>query len=303
MLTFIKAIRPLNLLFVLALQLISYFSFIVPFKEHVHLLLYPKYIVPFSLVTVLITLGGYLINDYIDFESDISNKKTHKLQNRLHYLYSYLFVTIIGGVLASWIAWSLDHLQWVGLYFAAIVLLVVYSTHFKKWPLIGNLIVAFFGVGSIAIFLFAEQNVLNTTALPDLYKTKQLWSLIYIFMGFIFLSSMVREIVKDLEDIAGDKYANYNTLPIVTSIKTSKVVAIIFMALLFITLSYWYLSSRSDQHFLVRLSLVIFVIAPIFNIVRRLIKAQNKIEFNTISKDLKLHMLLGLIYICLYVWT
>lgn len=189
----------------------------------------------FALVTVLIAAGGYLINDYFDFESDLINEKKHRLDSKTAYLLYYALIVFAGFSLSLYIAMSIGKVLLATIYLIAVAAMYLYSAIWKKKVLIGNIVVALFSAFVVAILIYAEKAYLfggegeSTTILSEMV----------VYCVFAFLISMVREIVKDMEDIKGDEMAGYNTLPLVHGMSLSRYAAIGFGLLLLSTLIYW----------------------------------------------------------------
>ncbi len=160
----------------------------------------------------LVTAGGNVINDYFDVVIDTVNKPLRALpsgritqRDALRYA---IMLTLSGVVIALFI-----NSLCFGLATLNAILLVLYSWKLKRSALIGNLLVGYL-TGSV--FLFGGAAV-SAVFLP----------------GMLFLSAMLaitsREIVKDVEDLPGDKRAGASTMPIRHGVVASLVAATIFM--------------------------------------------------------------------------
>jgi len=151
---FFKAIRPINLAIVGGYQYIIYYKYILSIVENPRLS--PLHFLGFVVTTLLVTAGGYLINDYYDHEGDLINKTNwHKL-NKSTLWNAYIVVTLLGFIIALWIAYQIRHLSYAGIYAFAVALLYVYSAWAKRQALIGNIIVAAFSGLSILVLLLTE---------------------------------------------------------------------------------------------------------------------------------------------------
>jgi 4-hydroxybenzoate polyprenyltransferase len=158
-----------------------------------------QYLIAFA--TVCVAAGGNLINDVIDFEIDriakphrwVSQSESNR---KLGAITAWVLMGLgaVSGFLAA-------HLAGLSLIFGAIplacaILLLVYSKWLQHLPWFGNIIVsALTGLVVIMPVLF------------ELDSTKNSWSIMSIFAGLAFLSSMIREIAKDAEDRSGDRLA------------------------------------------------------------------------------------------------
>lgn len=184
------------------------------------------------------------------------------------------------------------------IYLVAVTLLFLYSSIWKKRVLIGNLVVALFSAFVVVILLYAEldhlQNMPNESAATKIIP-------LTAFSIFAFLISMMREIIKDIEDHEGDKAAGYLTLPIVYGTLRAQRVAAFFGLSLVATLFIWI------KYFMVPLPLwlpilvMAFLIFPIGYI---LLKLFSKSELNAalLSKLSKAIMIFGLIFLIITQW-
>ena len=240
---YLTALRPINLLIIAATQLGLYYKLFISALSIEELVLAPPNIFLFTIVTVLIAASGYLINDYFDFESDLSNKKQGRLVNKSKILPYYLTLVIIGFFISLWLAHMLGNLLLALIYLAAIALLYAYAVRFKKNGLSGNLLVAGFTSGVLLILLFAERTHPNIS--------EELIQDLMVFSGFIFLINLIRELIKDVEDIDGDHKASYMTVPIAHGIKRTYQVVSLLAAVASILVSVWVMgfSQRTFQLF------------------------------------------------------
>lgn len=304
MLALIKVSRPLNLLIVGLTQALFYFLFFVPLSTFHSLCLYSnRLLFPFVLVTVIITACGYYINDYFDFNSDLLNQKKNRLSRRTDYLYLYFSLFIIGFILSVWIAFQIQRPNLALIYIGANILLFLYSTSFKKKPLIGNMTVAAFSSGVILILLFAEYKYLGSKFInEEIQKTGSSFQLLFYYIGFVFLISLIREIVKDIEDMDGDRAVGYNTLPIAWGVKKSKWLCAILSICLIVTLMIWYFQNTPQFDVLSNIGFFGGLILPIGILILGCLLTQEIKSFRKISHLCKALMLSGLIFLILFLW-
>jgi len=167
--------------------------------------------------TILIAAAGYVINDYYDVKIDYVNKPERVVVGRfltrraiiiLHATLNTLGVAV--GIMVSWQIGVLN--------FFVVGLLWLYSNQLKRLPLLGNITVALLtGLSVFVVYLLYHESIF-------LFAT-------YSF--FAFFISLIREIIKDMEDVEGDKKFDCNTLPIALGIRKSKLV-IYLICLLFV---------------------------------------------------------------------
>ncbi len=261
--------------------------------------------------TVLIAAGGYVVNDIEDVEIDRLNKPEHKrIVERIYPLpiswKIYWFITILGFLISLYLAVFIHDFVQLAIYPAAVALLWAYSKWFKRQFLIGNLVVAGFCAFVAWVVLYAQSLY---TQMPPIgisesqidYTLKCLdyeFTVNMVFIGyavFAFISTLFREIIKDMEDLTGDKAQGCRTLPIVLGINKAKVIASIvgFLFLLAILFFSFVVKDNYLKLFFLNLTITLPVCYALF----LLIKSKEKADYARLSKLAKLIMLSGLIFI------
>ncbi|MBI3234729.1 MAG: geranylgeranylglycerol-phosphate geranylgeranyltransferase [Bacteroidetes bacterium] len=280
---FFKLIRWKNLLIVGLTQVLAAYSFlhwpIVDILSSVKL-----YITIFS--TLLVTAAGYIINDYLDVNIDQINKPKDviigNLISRKSAIKLHISITVFALLLSLLVSKWLFIIE-----IATTIILIKYSSTFKKQFLIGNIIVSFL-CGVILPVMYLWKNLLS-------YK----YLIIYgLFAGWI---TLIREIVKDIEDIKGDRMLNCKTLPIVLGVQlTKKIIYILGTGLLITSIIFYMMSSYfkiDNNHIeIIFISYIfLFVELPLVYILIKLKKAVLTKEFSHISSILKVVMLAGIL--------
>lgn len=191
---------------------------------------------------VLIQAGGYVINDIFDMDIDAINKPEKRIVGKIFTerqanLY-YIALTIIGlgcGLAASIMANGKNFYT----IFAALILLACflysYSSRYKKELVIGNLIVSL--SVAFAVFLPWLFQVLSMLGDQEMLLENQEWMhvtlhIVLIYTVFAFMMTLIREIVKDMEDMKGDGRSHCRTIPIVWGMNAAQIIVI---ALSFLT--------------------------------------------------------------------
>jgi 4-hydroxybenzoate polyprenyltransferase len=175
----------------------------------------------FILPLVLLAAGGNIINDYFDIKEDRVNKPERALVGRVLKrriaLVSHWGFTALGLLIAGILSFKINSsIPFVTAFLISIVLFL-YSTKFKGRVLVGNFIVAC-AIASVVPFAFADS--IDTS--PPLFQSIALYILEFGWLtGLIFLIVFIRELVKDIEDLDGDKKAGHLTLPIIYGPQTS----------------------------------------------------------------------------------
>jgi 4-hydroxybenzoate polyprenyltransferase len=255
----------------------------------------------FVFTTLLITASGYIINDIYDIETDRINKpdkriiQVHLSESNAWKIYFSMIIT--GALISFYLAIQRNDLLYWFIYPVAVFLLYGYSRWFKGTPYFGNILVSLFCAAVPGIFFLSEASILKELQIRDLSSFLTLQELLLSYVIFAFLTNLYREIVKDLQDEAGDKLANINTAAVYFGNKTTKFVAL-FIALVIstvitITFSQTIFSNIpylfAVQYLLIQLPLSVSII--------KLIQAKDDKAFRNVGLWIKLIMINGLILI------
>lgn len=222
------------------------------------------------LSTVLIAAGGNVINDYFDTRIDRINKPGQVIVGRTVKrrvaMTAHAVLSGIGLLLGAFVAWRSGLWKWAAIPAFAIGALWVYSTTFKRRLIIGNgLVATLTALVPLTVGLY-ELPLLQRAMDPawivslpngDQYEMQpsfmELWYWILGFAVFAFLSTLVRELQKDMADVKGDAADGCRTLPIVWGMKWARVIAMLHIGLIIALLlllrsqflrdpfSYWYI--------------------------------------------------------------
>ena len=296
---YLHILRPKNLIIVGITQWILYQFIILAFIDQPSL---DGFL--FSLLvldTILIAASGYIINDIKDAETDLVNKpsKTYvpsiiSIKNA----YRYYFLLLTSGlILAIYIAYSISNLPLVVIYPFACGLLYLYSSRYKNSIIIGNVLVSIFVALVSGIIFFAERN--SITLLSDHIKMWLIIELFVAYMVFSFAVNMIREIIKDIEDIEGDTAAGLTTYPIKYGTEAAKKLAVAFSGGTIIFLILWMITTTIAMDLRIYVFLLLLVASPLVVIIQILTKTTGKRDFSKISAILKYIMLAGLVSIIL----
>lgn len=308
---YLRLVRFPNLLIIFATQYAIRFGIILPFLKQVGLDLYmsERLFFMLAIATVMIAAAGYIINDYFDVKLDYINKPKQivigKSLSRRFAMFWHIIINAIGISLAFYVAWKINHPLLVFIQLGSAGLLWYYSVKFKKQVLIGNVIIALLtalvpftaGYYEIAVMHDHMGEAPNYIGLRSmLFDIQYILSWVLGYSIFAFLLSLIREIVKDMEDIEGDKAFGCKTFPIVFGIDKSKRLAnflVIFTSLWILALVIVQLIS-SDYISMAYFSL--FLLLPLIVTSIRMAKAQSKRDFFILSQGIKIIMLFGILY-------
>ncbi|MHC1732444.1 MAG: geranylgeranylglycerol-phosphate geranylgeranyltransferase [Bacteroidales bacterium] len=250
--------------------------------------------------TCLITAAGYVINDYFDIRADLINRGSiivgNTITRRMAMMYHNIFniLGVIGGTYVS----ARIGFVWLGVFFVLISgLLWFYSTTYKRQLLVGNIIVALL-VALVPMMVVVYDGgpiyrYYSQTAL-DFPGVAVLFWWVGGFGLFAFMTTLTREIIKDMEDCEGDRETGRKTLPVIMGLSVCRVVVVV-LALTTVVLLYFVWSRYvSDKITLIYISLLLAL--PLAIVIYRIITAKDKQHLHFASRIMKLVMLFGILY-------
>lgn len=304
---FFKLIRYPNLIFIAITQCLFYYCLVQP---SIHPgVFYPDELILFLLLvfsSVLIAAGGYVINDYFDFNIDLVNKPSRIVVEKVIYrrwaIVWHWILSLAGIVIGFYISFITRNwiIGWSNV--ICVMLLWVYSTTFKKKLLIGNFIISLLtGWVVMVIFFFIDHfpsTVVSGWQLPDGISEEnhlRLMRIALLYAGFAFVISLIREVIKDMEDVEGDAKYGCKTMPIVWGIPVAKVFTGVWLmvltgALLAIMFYAMYLGWWWSI-----LYCLVTILLPLLYITQRLYTAAVPADFGYLSGAVKLVMLTGIL--------
>ena len=242
-----------------------------------------------------------MINDIYDIETDRINKPDKRII-QVHLSVSnawkiYFSIIITGALISLYLAVVRNDLFYWFIYPVAVFLLYGYSRWFKGIPYIGNIIVSLFCAAVPGIFFLAEASILKELKIRDLSSFLSLHRLLFSYVIFAFLTNLYREIVKDLQDEAGDKLANINTAAVYFGKKNTKFVALFIVLVISIVITFTFSQAIfSNIPYLFAVQTLLIQI-PLSVSIIKLIQAKEDKAFRNVGLWIKLIMINGLILI------
>lgn len=259
------------------------------------------------LSTLLIAAGGYIINDIFDVKIDQINKPDKVLITKLiplNVAYRlYYGLTIAGTLIGFYLAFAVDYFLLGFVFVAPALLLWYYSSKYQKTVLWGNIFISGLSAMVIIIVWLFELYALRADILTYAEVMKQIRIvsiLVAAYALFAFLVSMIREIMKDIEDMEGDTSADYKTLPIKVGVKKAKLIANIFIiiSVLFLAYAQYFLYSKGIM--LVFWYLLVAVQTLFLFLFYNSVKAESKEDFRFLSNACKIIMVAGILSMQLF---
>ncbi len=250
------------------------------------------------LSTIFIAAAGYLINDLMDIKADAINNNNKKSifvrKNKQFIRTAYILLSLLGIIAAFFLAIRVNQYSLGFIQIVAVLLLYFYSASYKKNILIGNLVIAFLStLVIVTVCLFEFYAFLNDGYLIDL--NKWFFFLLGFYLFFSFFTTFFREIIKDIEDLEGDKKSDYNTLAVAFGERKTKNIAfsiLLFTFILLLVSIYVMFISGAIMLFLHFCLIIIPIVVWVFV---KLLKANTKEDYHTIQMATKLLMFFGIL--------
>jgi len=307
---FFKLIRYKNLLIIAVTQYLMRYCIIKPILDinGFKLQLDNFHFALLVLSSVLITAAGYVINDYFDTKTDMLNRPetvvVGKVISRRMAMLIHIILNIMGVGIGIYLSVKVGILALGLAYILASGVLWFYSTTYKRQFLIGNFIVAIFTAIVPFVVVIFEVPLLNKVYREILIQNSINFNNILAWVGgfsfFAFLATIIREIIKDIEDFEGDLAFGCNTLPVVLGIKTSKIVIIsiilINIGLLVLIYLRYLFKSEGRVDYITLSYFLLFLIIPYIYLAVQIIKAKDRTHYHRASNLMKLIMLSGILY-------
>ena len=229
--------------------------------------------------TVCVVAGGYIINNFYDVKADIINRPIKsgldnyvKQETKLSIYFFLNFIGFLAGFLVSWKAALFFSTYIFGIWF--------YSHKLKRYPLTGLISATLLTILPFFVTFVYFRNFSK---------------IIFVHAFFLFLVIMVRELVKDLENMKGAVANNYKTFPVAYGETKTKKLSIFLIILAVITISVLLnhpaISSMKYYFYSAVVSLLIIGLM--------LVKSSKKQEYTILHNTLKILLLIGVLSLVL----
>ncbi len=299
---FLKLIRWPNLFFIAFTQVLFFYC-VLPFAYRVNGAANYQSLTSLNffllvLASVFIAAAGYIINDYFDLNIDLVNKPSkliiEKYIKRRWAIIFHLSLSAAGFIISCYVGYKIKNIYIPFFNLISILLLWFYSTTFKKKLLIGNVIISLLTAWVILVITTAEYTN-NKNVSANISISARIIKLSVLYAGFAFIISLIREVIKDMEDIAGDAKYHCRTMPIAWGIPVSKVFTAVWLVVLISAIAVlqfyvlqlgWWLSAFYS---------FVLVVIPLLWILKKLYAAQVSSDYHTLSTAIKVVMFAGIL--------
>ncbi|KAF2079473.1 geranylgeranylglycerol-phosphate geranylgeranyltransferase [Flavobacterium sharifuzzamanii] len=223
-----SVVRGYNIPIIVLAQYLSAIFILAPEIRALDILLdFHLFLIVFA--SAITIASGYIINNFYDSQKDLINRPNKSMLDRLvsqktklNVYFSLNFLAVLMAFIVSWRAF---------LFFSGYIFMIWFYSHkIKKYPIIGNLMSALLAVTPFfAILLYFY----NKISFEELENHMSHFVVISAHAVFLFLLLLIREMIKDLENLKGDLVTDYRTIPVLYGEKISKQ---IITALTFLTI-------------------------------------------------------------------
>lgn len=295
---FLRLVRWPNLVFIALTQLLfEYCIYERVFNNTVHEKTSFYLLV---LASVLIAAAGYIINDYFDLDIDQINKPDKVVVNavisRRWVIFWHMFLSMLGLYCTMFALRFTEYWHLILANMCSVIFLWVYSTSLKKQLLVGNVLISLLTAWVIGILYFSKYPL---SGFPEsdypYHQNLRFFRLSILYAGFAFVISLIREVIKDLEDIEGDRKYGCRTMPIVWGVNASKVFVSVWLVVLIATLVILQLYVIQLGWWFSILYCLMLIVSPLMYVFRKLFKAKTAAEFHHLSVIIKLVMFTGIL--------
>ena len=302
---YLTLIRYKNLIFIAFVQLIIRQTVLMPVLQKYGFEIAPIDLATWLLIlsTMLIAAGGYVLNDYFDIKIDAINRPEKQIVNKT--VSKTVAMRIYQALTGAGVVAGLASAHFSQSYTLAFIFVVVpgllwfYSASYKRQFLTGNITISFAAALTVLIVAINEVKLLENEYGDLLFQTplpSELYAWTAGFAVFSFLLTLIREIIKDMEDIKGDREMECRTIPIVWGVEKTK---LLIYSLIAITIAALFAANYFYIHFDGTLTLryIIFGIAlPLFFLAFMLFRSKNRENLHQASLLTKVIMGVGVLY-------
>lgn len=227
------------------------------------------------LATICVIAGGYIINNFYDSKADKINRPYKagldsyvRQETKLTLYFTLNFIGVLVALLVSWRA---------SLFFAVYIFGIWFYSHkLKRYPLTGLISITVLTIlPFFVVFVYF----------------KNFSKIIFVHAIFLFLVIMIRELIKDLENMRGAVASNYKTFPIAYGETNTKRFSVFLLVLtlfpVIFLLQYEAITYMKYYFYFALVSLIIvgFII----------VKSTRKRHYTILHTTLKILLLLGVL--------
>lgn len=296
---FFRLVRWPNLLFIFITQALFMYCVIFPIYHEagLHPFLAGTNFFLLTLSSVLIAAAGYIINDYFDLNIDLINKPEKLIVDRIISRRWTIILHLLLSVAGIAIGFYLDfttRIWFVGISnLVCAGMLFFYSISLKRKFLAGNILISLLTAWVILVIPWCENK--HLFGQHNNLQTDKILRVSFLYAGFAFIISLIREVIKDMEDVEGDRKLGCTTLPIVWGTSAARIFTATWCILLIAVILIIQVYMVHLQWWLAIVYFLLFVIAPLGQSIKLLYRANASADYHRLSTLIKRIMMAGIL--------
>ena len=299
---YLKLIRYQNLLMLAFMQLVFRYLFLA--QSYVDLALTDFNYILLVIATICIAAGGYVINNIMDQDTDEIAKPQNRvvgvsISETVAYNW-YIGLTIVGVGIGFYLSNVIYKPTFASMFILVATLLYMYATSFKQIPVLGNVVVAL--MLSTSIIIIGLFDILPAIDMDNRFRMKEAFDILMHYAIFAFIINLIREIVKDMEDMDGDYQSGINTLPITIGVQKTKIIVGVLTVISIGILAYYVNSNLFELDYVVYYAMIL-IVGPLIYFGVKLLNATTKKEFHHLSLVLKIILFFGILSVVVIVYN
>ena len=299
---YLKLIRFQNLLLLAFMQLVFRYLFLK--QSYVDLALTDFNYILLVITTVCIAAGGYVINNIMDQDTDEIAKPQNRvvgisISETVAYNW-YIGLTIVGVGIGFYLSNVIYKPTFASMFILVATLLYMYATSFKQIPVLGNVVVAL--MLSTSIIIIGLFDILPAIDVENRFRMKEAFDILMHYAVFAFIINLIREIVKDMEDMDGDYQSGINSLPIAIGVQKTKIIVGVLTIISIGILVYYVNSNLFELDYVVYYTMIL-IVGPLIYCGVKLLNASAKKEFHHLSLVLKMILFFGILSVAVIVFN
>jgi len=256
------------------------------------------------IATVCIAAGGYVINNIMDQDTDEIAKPQNRvvgvsISETVAYNW-YIGLTIVGVGIGFYLSNVIYKPTFASMFILVATLLYMYATSFKQIPVLGNVVVAL--MLSTSIIIIGLFDILPAIDVDNRFRMKEAFDILMHYAIFAFIINLIREIVKDMEDMDGDYQSGINSLPIAIGVQKTKIVVDVLTVISIGILAYYVNSNLFELDYVVYYAMIL-IVGPLIYFGVKLLNAATKKEFHHLSLVLKIILFFGILSVAVIVYN
>ena len=256
------------------------------------------------IATVCIAAGGYVINNIMDQDTDEIAKPQNRvvgvsISETVAYNW-YIGLTIVGVGIGFYLSNVIYKPTFASMFILVATLLYMYATSFKQIPVLGNMVVAL--MLSTSIIIIGLFDILPAIDVDNRFRMKEAFDILIHYAIFAFIINLIREIVKDMEDMDGDYQSGINSLPIAIGVQKTKIIVGVLTVISIGILAYYVNSNLFELDYVVYYAMVL-IVGPLIYFGVKLLNAATKKEYHHLSLILKIILFFGILSVAVIVFN